>query len=455
MKKFKFAVSKNQQRYDIVLQANSELEAKERVHKEWYSILSVEEVNDIDIKWNKFIFTVEIGWEIKNWSIYWEDIFKSYLKLKKDFWYNIISLFAENDKDKSEQEKSETVRKLEEEYQLYVKKFQKEKIETKKEISEKRDNSTIEDFHLKKEVEETYKLIDFVLKKVKNITDENLYDIKEEQKSKLLNIYNSLVSIKNSRNVNKLKEIWELALKKVGKLELEYLDRTKNEETKVLLKETNTLLKQIWSKEQFIEKEKDIWYIIKNWFLKLKEFFQSKTKSKSTFLDKETHSFIKTEVLLSKYKEKRNEINKEIYNNLVIFLFPFWENKDKKDILLAKKSVISQNIAFLNAKLKWKVYSYTKIVKWYKKLEEMFLNTINFFAIYFKIIIFLYSLVFVTFFMTNYMWLTNLNINLEWLKVVINFIIIYILISLTRWFFSFSFNFVIFLFLNIFFVINF
>jgi hypothetical protein len=34
MKKFKFTVSKNQKKYDIVLQSESEVEAKERVHKE-------------------------------------------------------------------------------------------------------------------------------------------------------------------------------------------------------------------------------------------------------------------------------------------------------------------------------------------------------------------------------------------------------------------------------------
>lgn len=455
MKKFKITVSKNQQRYDIVIQSENEILARERVHKEWYSILSVEEINDLDIKGNKFIFTVEVNSEIKNGSIYWEDIFKAYLKLKKDFGYNVISIFAEKDKDKSEDEKNETLKKVQEEYLLYIQKFQKADKEVKMEVIDVKETIVNEDFYLKKEVEETYKLIDFVLKKVKSIVDTNLYNINEDQKLKLQNIYNSLISIKNSRNVNKLKEIWELALKKVWILELEYLEKTKNEEAKKLLNETNSLLKQLWSKDQFVEKSKDVGYMIKHFFSKVKEFFEVKIKSKSSFLDKETHSYIKTMVLLNKYKEKKEEINKEIANNFYIFLFPFWENKEKKDKLLAKKSVIRQNISLLKAKLNWKVYSYTKIVKWYKRLEEIFISLLEFFASYLKVIVYFYWLVFVLFFLLNYFWLYTINVNIQWINLILYLIIFYTLISFTRWFFSFIFNFVFFIFINIFFIVNF
>lgn len=458
MKKFKFTVSKNQQRYDIILQSNSENEAKERVHKEWYSILNIEEVNDIDIKWSKFLFTIESDNEIKNWVIYWEDIFKVYLKLRKDFWYKVISLFAEIDKDKSDFDKQETLKKVEEEYSLFIQKFQKQVVETKVEKAvkkEKQENVQLEDFYLKKEVEETYKLIDFVLKKIKSVIDNNMFSITPEQSEKLNNIYNSLITIKNSRNINKLREIWELALVKIWKIELDYYEKTKNNETRILLKETNWLLKKIWSKEQFVEKDKDIWYLIKNFLSQLKENFTTKNKWENSILDKETHSYIKTLVLLKKYKEKKDEIDKEIIKNFTIFIFPIWKNKEKKEIILAKKSVISQNISLLKAKLNWKVFSYTKIVKWYKKIEELFVDLLRYLAMYLKWIIFLYSLIFIVFVFINYIWISKLNINIEWINIIIYLIILYLLFSYTKGFFSFIFNFVFFVFLNIFFVVNF
>nr|MDD3720191.1 hypothetical protein [Candidatus Gracilibacteria bacterium] len=458
MKKFKFTVSKNQQRYDIILQSNSENEAKERVHKEGYSILNIEEVNDIDIKGSKFLFTIESDNEIKNGVIYGEDIFKVYLKLRKDFGYKVISLFAEIDKDKSDFDKQETLKKVEEEYSLFIQKFQKQVVETKVEKAvkkEKQENVQLEDFYLKKEVEETYKLIDFVLKKIKSVIDNNMFSITPEQSEKLNNIYNSLITIKNSRNINKLREIGELALVKIGKIELDYYEKTKNNETRILLKETNGLLKKIGSKEQFVEKDKDIGYLIKNFLSQLKENFTTKNKGENSILDKETHSYIKTLVLLKKYKEKKDEIDKEIIKNFTIFIFPIGKNKEKKEIILAKKSVISQNISLLKAKLNGKVFSYTKIVKGYKKIEELFVDLLRYLAMYLKGIIFLYSLIFIVFVFINYIGISKLNINIEGINIIIYLIILYLLFSYTKGFFSFIFNFVFFVFLNIFFVVNF
>jgi hypothetical protein len=55
---FKFIVSKNQKRYDLILQANSEIEARDKLHKEGYSILNVEQIDNLDILGSKFLFTV-------------------------------------------------------------------------------------------------------------------------------------------------------------------------------------------------------------------------------------------------------------------------------------------------------------------------------------------------------------------------------------------------------------
>ena len=54
MPNFKIWVSKDGKRYNIVYKAENEGSARSRVHEEWYSILSLEEVLNHDILWNIF-----------------------------------------------------------------------------------------------------------------------------------------------------------------------------------------------------------------------------------------------------------------------------------------------------------------------------------------------------------------------------------------------------------------
>jgi len=74
----------------------------------------------------------------------------------------------------------------------------------------------MQNFYLKKELDETYKLIDFILVKLDNIlNDKEILNLEIEQKSKIKDIYNSIIKIKESTNISKLKEIGELALLKI------------------------------------------------------------------------------------------------------------------------------------------------------------------------------------------------------------------------------------------------
>jgi hypothetical protein len=65
-------------------------------------------------------------------------------------------------------------------------------------VSEKKEaNKSLETFYMKKELEETYRLIDFVLIKIKNILENALEeDIDFEKKDKLKTLYNSIIKIK-------------------------------------------------------------------------------------------------------------------------------------------------------------------------------------------------------------------------------------------------------------------
>ncbi|MBT3853845.1 hypothetical protein HOF65_08055 [bacterium] len=66
----------------------------------------------------------------------------------------------------------------------------------------------MDNFYLKKELDETYKLIDFVLKKIQNMLDGTTpIEIDDEQKERLKNVFNSIIKLKKSTNISKLKEV--------------------------------------------------------------------------------------------------------------------------------------------------------------------------------------------------------------------------------------------------------
>jgi DNA-dependent RNA polymerase auxiliary subunit epsilon len=49
MQKYKIVASKSQKKYTLIISADSESHAKEKLHKEDYSILSIQEMDDKEI----------------------------------------------------------------------------------------------------------------------------------------------------------------------------------------------------------------------------------------------------------------------------------------------------------------------------------------------------------------------------------------------------------------------
>ncbi len=214
MKNFKVELSKDSKKYTFVLKANYEIELKEKFHKEWYNILSIVEVDNIDVYGKAFYFEILVNGELKKWTINSSDIFKSYLKLRKDLGYTVRYIYDKI--DASDEEKQEMIHFLEKQFELFNinnNQIKKEEIIIKK-VSHN-DDKKQENFYAKKELEEAYNIIGFVLIKLKNIIewkiDEN---ISFEEKEKLTTIYNNLIKVKTSTNIAKLKEVWELAFEK-------------------------------------------------------------------------------------------------------------------------------------------------------------------------------------------------------------------------------------------------
>lgn len=452
MEKFKIAVSKWNKKYSLVITAETEQKARERAHTDWYTILNVEKFSEQSMSWNRFIFKAIIWWKVKNGIILWDDIFKLYVKLKKDLKYDVKELYLEKDKDRDIFYKQKILKSLEEWYKSSVK-----KIVVDKSVKRKEDNNSIDNFYLKKELENTYKLIDLVLKKLDFFITWNS-NIDPEYKEKIKNAYNNIVKLKKSTNLFKLKQIWEIALLKIWEIELKLLEKNKTKETVWYLKETNVLLKKLWSKKQLLEKGVGFSVTISNYIDKIKKNFLiwEKTKIKARkWLDKESYSFLKTLILLSKYKSRLRQNRFDILKNIKVFLLPFWNNIETKEHLIIKRKVIRQNISILKAKKSWKVYSYTAIIKWYKKglniILRVFWNLLN----YLFYVIILYTLVFIISYTSVKIWYKITDFNYLWIYYFIYILIFFIFLTFSRGLLSLIFNFVFFFFIVIFWIINF
>jgi len=463
MDKFKISASKGQKKYSLVLTAASEKEAKERVHSEWYSILSIKEITEAEISWNKFIFEWIVNGKHKKWVIIWNDIFKVYVKLKDDLWYMLSALYPESDQGLNSEEKTKILQSLHEGYtHMWKKGKQEQKRTSKQNYTEAK---SLDGFHMKKELDETYILIDIVLEKLQGLIINPKNNIDNEKKQKLSDVYNNIVKIKKSTNIEKLKQVWEVALLKIWEIELQALESSKNQESKKLLSQTNKLLKQVWSNEQFKEKNKDINYIFSLFVSDLKEKLDIakstksilKEKNSKKLIDKDSYSFLKTLLLLDKYKKRLKQNNKDISKNLISITLPFGKNKDIGEKILLKRRVIKQNISLLKAKKSWKIISYTGVIKGYKKIIEKTISLIRIFDSYIFYVVVSYSILFIL-----YINMAHFGYGFSWYDFnytgIFYFIFIlsaFILTSISRGIFVLSLNFVILFFILIFWVVNF
>jgi hypothetical protein len=65
MQKYKITASKSQKKYSFVLSAENEELAKKKIHKDGYSILTVELFDEKNINRSTFIFEGEKAGEVK------------------------------------------------------------------------------------------------------------------------------------------------------------------------------------------------------------------------------------------------------------------------------------------------------------------------------------------------------------------------------------------------------
>ncbi len=467
MPKYKVSASRDQKKYSFVFSASSIAEAKQRVHDKWYSILGVEELDESKLSGKKIIFVAEDNtWELKKWKVIWSDIFKVYLKLIDWLWYKVKELYFEED-NINQEDKIKILKKLKQQYKIYQElNFKKKKRKSKAEKFKEQQNNDIkiDNFYLKKELEEAYKLLNFTIKKFRALFDsKNFSSLDSVKINKLQEIYNSLILLKTSTNIWKIQKISETALIKIWEIELELVEKNKTKEALELLKQTNKLLKQVWSKVQF---KPDSW---KNFeelkskiniiFKTLKDSFKH-NKKKKEYIDKKSTFFLDTILKLKKYKRKLKENNIKILKNIYVFILPFWKLKEKKDRLLIERRLINSNLILLKNKINRHNFSYTKVKKWYNWVIEIILLFFKNIRQYLFIVIFFYSLLFLIILVISYYNLFNLwylweTINYRGIFYFIVFLFIYFAMYFSKGLYTLILNFIIVLIFVIFGLINF
>ncbi len=480
MQIFKAFVSKETKKYNYIIKANSEIEAKDKLHKEGYSILSLKKIDKIEDSWKKFVFKARLNWIDKSWAVIAKDIFKVYYKLVDWLKYEILEIYPEEEKNITEEEKSNLLNDLKEQYKIF-KEFNTDEKKIKKvvkkyEKKENFDSKTHETFYMHKELTKTHKIVEMVLNKLKEFIDKKIIlDLNSDKLESLWWIYNNFVKVKKSTNIIKLKQIWELALIKIWNILIEEIEKYKNlenykkiEKYRLELKNINILLKKVESKQVLKEKKLSFFKLLRNFFNKEK----TNKKQKDIFLDKSTSSYLKTLVLIKKYKEKSKENNKEILKKIYLFIFPeFFIKKipktkellEKKENLLLRKEVIDQNLVILrkkadkNSKI-WKIIIRIKSFILWPITSLLKIITISWFYI-----ILFFSIIFILFWVKNYLFWEELKINFLWVFYFLAFF--FFLYSLKfsekyinkwfKWLFISIANYCIFLLLLFFWIINF
>ena len=439
MKAFRAVCAKNNQKIEIIVKYNSIEEAKEDLHKQGYSIMDIKEISEYNEDSGVFYFDAIINWSKKTWQIKSNDIFKAYLKLVDDLHYEVIYIY--DNKDLAEQEKRLITEKIKESFLIYNKKNKEKEIkwEEIKNIAKKADN--LPEF-LKKELNLYYNLIDKILFKMDNIFLNYNDLIDEEKKYKLNQIYINLKQVKNITNINKLKTIWEIALVKIWEFETELILKNSLNVKKDILKDTNKILKELWSKKVIRLEKDDIWYLASTFIKNLiNNYLNIKNQSKKEKIDKNSYNYFKILRELNIYKEKLDLVNK----NILKATFSFNNEELKK--LKIKKKLIIQNIWILKSRLNNRIISYVQIVKWvdfYAKVLLYFLQKLW--------DLFLYSLLIYSFFFI-FIQNSTLRINFKFIYIIVLVALLSLILKISKniyllWFFSFLYI-IFFIFLNI------
>ena len=368
---FRVVAAKNNQKVELTAKFDTEIIARESLHKQGYSIIEIRETEAPEEIVSKtgsvFYFEINLSWQKKTGQIHSDDIFKAYKKLVDDLGYTVVSITTSP--DASEEEKIYTTAKTKESYDEFKKR--KEPTEVSVEVAAQTQKNKLENedenSFLVKEVRKYQLIISTVYLKLEKLIDTYSSLLSEERVIKIKELLPVLRQMRQATNIDKLRIVGEAALIRIGELEMEILSENKNIEKWSFFKETNSLLKELWSSKRvgndFTAVKKKILQFFHDF--KGEELVEKEWDKIEKKIDTSSFVYYKNLRELSLYKERLKEVNRAILKSL-------FSDSKKRMRLVLKKKLIKQNISIIESRITKKRFSYTKIIKGVMYYEEVF-----------------------------------------------------------------------------------
>ncbi len=451
---FKAVCSKWNQKLTLSLSASNIDEARSLLHGQGYSIMEIQEATP-DSKgtiWNNsnfFYFDAYINGQLKSWKIQSLDVFKAYKKLVDDLGYNILYIYTTE--GMSEEQKKIITAKVKDGYIMYKRSLGIDVESSSKVINEKEEQMAEISPQVLKELEHYNNIIDSTIEKLQNLILKYHKTITPEKKQEFENIENTLVQSKWSSNLWRIKIVVENALTTLWRVEADLIKGWVDSEKEKLLQETNSLLKQIWSSER-IESDatssKDIVKSVTNFFQWLTKKETSKVQEKKK-VDTNSFIFYKNLRELNIYKKNLNKVVVDILKATMSFDF------ERVKRLKLKKRLLEQDIQIIDNRIHNRNISYTKIIKWTKYYTDTFLLVLQKIGDILLYWLFLYTFVFIFIQSFDKIWLFTFTLQEQFFLYITIISLLAFFSSFFRSITSFLVLGSVFLFLFIFFSVNF
>ncbi len=389
---FQAICSKGNRKLTLSLKAETIDEARELLHGQWYSIIELKEGSIAP--WNSgnnknfFYFDIRVNNQIKTGKIQSDDVFKSYKKLIDDLGYDVVYIYT--NEWMSEEQKKVITAKVRDSYRLY-------KASLGENIDEKKIDRTEDETEMLqispqtlREIEHYSLVWDSTIEKIQNLLLKHHATIPEDKKMEMEKLEHSILQVKGSSNLGKIRTVVEWALRAIWEIELVLVKTGMADEKKKFLEETNSLLKQIGSVERIDTDAKqsiDIGKSITKLFSWLTWWNDIQNKNEKKPVDTNSFIYYKNQRELNLYKENLGKNDIQIIKSLLTFQF------DEFKRCRLKKRLLLQNIQIIENRISNKNVSYTKIAHGFQYYVDSFLFGIKEFITFGTYILFLYSIV--------------------------------------------------------------
>ncbi len=363
---FQVIAAKNNQRVELIVQFATEWEARNNLHSQGYSIIEMQETTQIEgINSQTFFFDAYLDWKVKSWKIVSNDIFHAYRNLVDDLKYQIVAIY--DSKEATEEEKMYITNKVKEWYRVYKTEKKQEIVSWEQGEIESDKWSNI----FKKELQYYQGVLNKVIEKITRFLSLQWEFVSVEKKKNLETLLFQLQQIRSITNIDKLKQIGELALLKIGELEIQVAEKQNTLKRWEFLKETNALLKTLGSSQKVSIYHKSLAQRLGDFIKDLIVLFRIDEEKKENTSISKGFTYYKIRRDLAIYKEKLREVQWTLIKG--IFL-----SRQEKNKLQLKKQLLEQNITLLEKRIMNRSFSYTKIIKGTKYYLEWFFLFLRF-----------------------------------------------------------------------------